>query len=65
MSIVSPEFACWYEEVFNTDSTFYGGSNLGNGPGVQADAVPSHGRPASIQIVVPPLAAVVFKPRRA
>jgi len=24
--------ACWFEEVFNSDSTYYGGSNLGNGP---------------------------------
>ncbi len=28
---------CWYEEIFNSDSTFYGGSNLGNGPGVMAE----------------------------
>ncbi len=55
---------CWYEEVFNTDSSYYGGSNLGNGPGVQADAIPHHGRPASVQLVLPPLATVVLKPRR-
>ena len=28
--------ACWYEEIFNSDSTYYGGSNLGNGPGIMA-----------------------------
>ena len=27
--------ACWYEEIFNSDSTYYGGSNLGNGGGIQ------------------------------
>jgi 1,4-alpha-glucan branching enzyme len=54
---------CWYQEVFNSDSTYYGGSNLGNGPGVQAEGASCHGRPASIQIVLPPLAVVVLKPR--
>ena len=55
---------CWYEEVFNSDSTYYGGSNLGNGPGLMAEPIPSHGRPASIRMTCPPLATVVFKPRR-
>jgi 1,4-alpha-glucan branching enzyme len=55
---------CWYDEVFNSDSTYYNGSNLGNGPGVMAEAVGSHGRPASVQIAIPPLALTVLKPRR-
>ena len=55
---------CWYEEIFNSDSTYYGGSNLGNGPGIMAEEVPSHCRPASIQIALPPLAVTVLKPRR-
>ncbi len=29
---------CWYEEICNSDSTYYGGSNLGNGPGLMAEA---------------------------
>ena len=33
---------CWYEEIFNSDSTYYGGSNLGNGPGILAE---SHAEP--------------------
>ena len=28
---------CWYEEIFNSDSTYYAGSNLGNCPGVMAE----------------------------
>ncbi|NQT39250.1 MAG: alpha amylase C-terminal domain-containing protein, partial [Planctomycetes bacterium] len=56
--------ACWYEEVFNSDSTYYGGSDKGNGPGLMAKDVPAHGRPASINITLPPLATVIFKPRR-
>jgi 1,4-alpha-glucan branching enzyme len=55
---------CWYEEVFNSDSAFYGGGKVGNGPGVMADATESHGRPASVEITLPPLATVVLKPRR-
>jgi len=39
-------------------------SDMGNGPGLQARLSESHGRPASIEIVLPPLAMVVFKPRR-
>jgi 1,4-alpha-glucan branching enzyme len=58
-----PEVA-WFEEVFNSDSTYYGGSNMGNGPGVQAMPQESHGRPASILLTLPPLATVVLKPHR-
>ena len=50
--------------ALNTDSTFYGGSDLGNGGGIQAAATESHGRPASMEVTLPPLATVVFKPRR-
>ncbi len=55
---------CWYEEIFNSDSTFYGGSNLGNGPGIMATDHMAHGRPHSVEITLPPLAVVVLKPRR-
>lgn len=55
---------CWYEEVFNSDSTYYGGSNLGNGPGIMATDHMAHGRPYSIEVTLPPLATIVLKPRR-
>ncbi len=55
---------CWYEEVFNSDSCYYGGSNVGNGPGVMADPLESHGRPASVELTLPPLATVVLRPQR-
>jgi 1,4-alpha-glucan branching enzyme len=54
----------WYDEIFNSDSKYYGGSNLGNYPGVAADPIQWHGRPASIQVTLPPLATLVFKPKR-
>ena len=56
--------ACWYEEISNSDSTFYGGSDLGNAGGIQALPQESHGRPASMEVTLPPLAMVIFKPRR-
>jgi 1,4-alpha-glucan branching enzyme len=58
-----PEF-CWYEEVFNSDSMYYTGSNLGNGSGSHAEELPWSGRPFSVPVVLPPLGVVVLKPRR-
>jgi 1,4-alpha-glucan branching enzyme len=55
---------CWYEEVYNSDSKFYGGSNMGNGPGIMATDRMAHGRPHSVEITLPPLAVIVLKPRR-
>jgi 1,4-alpha-glucan branching enzyme len=56
--------ACWYHEIANSDSTFYAGSNVGNGGGILALPEESHGRPASLVFTLPPLATVVFKPQR-
>ncbi len=53
----------WYQEIFNSDSTYYGGSNVGNGPGAMAETLSSHGRPYSLKITLPPLAVCVFKPQ--
>jgi 1,4-alpha-glucan branching enzyme len=52
----------WYRELFNGDSEHYGGSNVGNGAGVVAQQPGWHGRPYRLNITLPPLAAVVFKP---
>ena len=54
----------WYAEVFNSDSEHYAGSNVGNFPGVMAEEKEWHGRPWSLQIKLPPLATVIFKPER-
>ena len=53
----------WYQEIFNSDSEYYGGSNVGNYPGVESRGVGCHGRPFSLRITLPPLAAVVFQPQ--
>ena len=54
----------WYEEILNTDSAYYGGSNVGNYPGLTAEMSESHGRPFSLVMTLPPLSVVVFKPQR-
>ncbi|MGQ9622239.1 MAG: 1,4-alpha-glucan branching protein GlgB [Candidatus Caldatribacteriaceae bacterium] len=51
----------FYKEILNSDSTLYGGSNLGNLGGAFAEAVPYHGRPYSLSLLLPPLACCVFK----
>jgi 1,4-alpha-glucan branching enzyme len=53
-----------YDEIFNGDSAFYGGSNLGNGGAIAAEPVPHHGRSHSLSLTLPPLAVIVLKPRR-
>ncbi|MFO0896058.1 MAG: 1,4-alpha-glucan branching protein GlgB [Pirellulales bacterium] len=55
---------CWYQEISNSDSQYYGGSNVGNFPGKQAEDQAWNGRPYSIEITLPPLATVVFQPMR-
>jgi 1,4-alpha-glucan branching enzyme len=50
-----------YREVFNSDAERYGGSNVGNAGQVHA-AEPQHmGRPFSLELVLPPLAAIYLK----
>jgi 1,4-alpha-glucan branching enzyme len=52
-----------YDEVFNSDSAYYGGGNVGNLSPLQTAAIPHHGRDHSVTLTLPPLAAVVLKPR--
>ncbi len=56
--------AGFYREILNTDSVYYEGSDAGNAGGVRAEPIPWNGRPWSIKLKVPPLAAVYFKPQR-
>jgi 1,4-alpha-glucan branching enzyme len=51
----------YWREILNSDSSFYGGSGLGNSGGVEASATSLHGRPCSLRITLPPLATVYFK----
>jgi 1,4-alpha-glucan branching enzyme len=52
-----------WREIFNSDSQFYGGSNLGNGAAPLATRpLGAHGQAQSLQLTLPPLAVVVFEP---
>ncbi len=51
----------YWQEIFNSDAAIYGGSNLGNFPGVAAEPRPAHGRSHSVLLTLSPLAASVFK----
>ena len=51
----------FYREFINTDAETYGGSNVGNFGGIQAQDVPWMGRQHSILIHLPPLATLAFK----
>ncbi|WP_301100888.1 1,4-alpha-glucan branching protein GlgB [Propionivibrio sp.] len=51
-----------YRERLNTDSKYYGGSNVGNPFGiVEAEPTPAHDREWSISLILPPLATVFFE----
>lgn len=56
-----PQPGAW-RELLNSDSNHYAGSNIGNTGGVVAEPIPFHGHPYSIELTVPPLAAVIFEP---
>ncbi|HEX3672246.1 MAG TPA: 1,4-alpha-glucan branching protein GlgB [Candidatus Cybelea sp.] len=49
-----------YREVLNTDSQFYGGSNVGNEGAIATEAIAAHGHAQSLALTLPPLGAVVL-----
>jgi 1,4-alpha-glucan branching enzyme len=51
-----------YLELLNSDAGTYAGSNLGNGGRVEAEAQGWHGRPYSLRLTLPPLAALFLSP---
>ena len=52
-----------WREVLNTDSQFYGGSNVGQGAApCLTQPVASHGRAQSIELHLPPLATLYLVP---
>ncbi|MBZ0092548.1 MAG: 1,4-alpha-glucan branching protein GlgB, partial [Sulfuricellaceae bacterium] len=50
-----------YQEIFNSDSALYGGSNIGNGAGLQSEEKPWMGLPVSVVVTVPPLAGIILQ----
>lgn len=51
----------FWAEALNSDASRYGGSGQGNEGGVQAEPTPYDGRPYSLSLTLPPLAAMFFK----
>ena len=56
-----PRGGAWHA-LLNSDATEYGGSGTGNSGRLKAEEISLHGRPYSICVSLPPLAAVFFKP---
>ena len=50
-----------YREVMNSDSSIYGGSNVGNGGRLDAGDEPSHGFEHSLTLTLPPLGFLLLK----
>jgi 1,4-alpha-glucan branching enzyme len=53
---------CRWREAINTDSTYYGGSDVGNLGGVEPEPIPWHDQPFSAEVTLPPLAAIWLVP---
>jgi len=53
--------AGYYKEIFNSDSNYYYGSNIGNDGGRNSEFFSIHGRSNSIKVNLPPLSGLYFK----
>ncbi len=53
--------AGFYHEIFNSDSKFYSGTNVGNGSGSNSEAKEWNGRANSIEVNLPPLGVTMLK----
>ena len=51
-----------YEEVLNSDSEAYGGSNVGNQGVVFTEAIEAHGYEQSLRLTLPPISFLLLKP---
>ena len=51
-----------WRELINTDSSAYGGSNLGNGTLTNSQPHPAHGYAQSLSLLLPPLATLILQP---
>jgi 1,4-alpha-glucan branching enzyme len=50
-----------WDEILNTDAQEYGGTGQGNLGGAETNPIPSHGRPHSLTLMLPPLAVLYLK----
>ena len=59
-----PRDTVW-REALNSDSSLYGGSNIGNMGEIKAEKISFHGRQYSIAATLPPLSCLVLLPEDA
>lgn len=52
----------YWKEILNSDAPLYGGSGQGNFGGLSTVPLPIHGRPFSLNMTLPPLGIVIFRP---
>ena len=50
-----------YKEILNSDSSYYGGSNMGNQAKIKTEAVANMGFEQSIVLTLPPLSGVILQ----
>jgi len=50
-----------YEEILNSDSEYYGGSNLGNGQHIQSQPQEWMNQPHSLELTLPPLGSIILR----
>ena len=55
-----PHAGAW-REIFNSNSGYYWGSNVGNAGRVETAAVAAHGQPQSVELALPPLSTIFLR----
>jgi 1,4-alpha-glucan branching enzyme len=55
--------AGFYAELLNSDSSLFGGSNIGNAGGMPSEPIAAHGFDQSIRLTLPPLGCLLLKKR--
>jgi 1,4-alpha-glucan branching enzyme len=58
---VGVPYAGFYRECLNTDSSIYGGSNMGNGGGVLSTESEYAGQSHQLSLSIPPLSTMIFE----
>jgi len=51
-----------YREIMNSDSQFYGGTNMGNQGVVTAEPKAWMGQSHSVELTLPPMGALILQP---
>ncbi len=52
----------YWRELLNTDASVYGGSNMGNGGGLETVPHQMHGEAQSLDLILPPLSTLFLSP---